>query len=101
MEEPPVVRQLQGVSDLSCDAQYVGEWQGSSKRPAFNVLQHQVIRSNIVNLEDVWMVEGGNRARFLLEARNVLALEPLDCDDTVEPRVASPVDFTHAACADG
>jgi len=45
------------------------------------------------------MIQRGNRTRFLLEARSVLALELFDGDDAVEPCVARFPDFTHAARA--
>ena len=46
------------------------------------------------------MVQRGDRASFLLETRRVLALQPLDRDDTIETRVAGFLHLAHAAGAE-
>ena len=38
---------------------------------ALDVLQHQIVRADVVDLADVRMVERGDRARFLVEAVGV------------------------------
>ena len=63
----------------------------------FEVLQHQVVRSYVVHLADVGMVERRDRARLALEPLAVLRRQLLDRDDAVEPGVEGFVDFAHAA----
>jgi hypothetical protein len=47
----------------------------------------QRVRADVVNLADVRMIERRDRTRFLLEPRPVVALQPLDRHDTIEPCV--------------
>ncbi len=54
--------------------------------PAFNEFQHQIVRSHVVYLADVRMVQGGDTASFFCEAFDVLALQPLNGHDTVKSR---------------
>lgn len=43
------------------------------------------------------MVQSSDGASFLLETRRVLTLELFNRDNTVQPRVASFINLTHAA----
>ena len=62
--------------------------------------------ADVVDDADVWVVEGGNRARLTFEALAKLGAlrdvrgQNLDGDRTIEPRVSGLVDFTHSAGAD-
>jgi hypothetical protein len=47
------------------------------------------------------MVQRRHRARFALEALRELLFYNLDCDNAIQPRVASTIDFAHAAGANG
>ena len=47
------------------------------------------------------MIETRHRPRFLLEALGESFVRNLDRNNTIQPRVASFVDFTHPARADG
>ena len=60
---------------------------------------HQVIRTDVVDLADVRMIQRGDGASFLLKPRAMLALEPLDGDDAIQACVASLPDLAHAARA--
>ncbi len=67
---------------------------------AFDVLQHQVVGTDVVNLADVRMIERGDRAGLLREATGVLGGEPLDGDAAVQTGVVGFPHFAHAAGAD-
>ena len=73
----------------------------SGKRPperlAFDVLHHQVIRTDVMERADVRMIQRGDGASFLLKTRRVLALELFNRDDTVQPRVTRLLNLAHAA----
>src|SRR5439155_5172883 len=64
-----------------------------------------VHRADLVDREDVGMVQGRRRARFLLEAREPIrvlrrrAAENLDRDRAAQGKVAGAVHLTHAARA--
>lgn len=62
------MRRLESVRDLSCEPQRVIQRSRPCERPAFDVLQHQVIRTDVVNLANVRMIERGNCTRFVLES---------------------------------
>ena len=53
-----------------------------------------------MDLADVGVIEDRDGTGFLLEADAVLALESLNGDDAVQPRVARIPHFAHAARAD-
>src|SRR6516162_7636237 len=97
MENPSLMCRLQSAGDLDCQAHGLLSLQGASQRAALDVLQHEIIRPNVVNLADMRMIQRGNRTRFLLESSRVLGLQPLNRDDAVQPRVARLPDLTHAA----
>jgi len=53
-----------------------------------------------VDLADVGVIEGRDRARFLLKASHVAGAQPLDCDQPVQPRVTRLPHLAHSSCAD-
>ena|SRR6187551_2348281 len=66
---------------------------------ALDVLHHQIIRSDVIQLADVWVIERCDRAGLALESLGVLGLEALDCDDTIDSRVAGLPHLAHATRA--
>ena len=62
--------------------------------------------ADVVNGADVWVVQGGDGSRFLLEALPRLrvgrerAREHLDGNRAIEARVARAIDLAHAAGPD-
>ena len=63
------------------------------KRFSVDILQHQVVRPNIVDLADVGMIQRRNGSGLLLEPVAVGAIKELECDNAIEPRIAGLVDF--------
>jgi hypothetical protein len=51
---------------------------GAADRVALDVLQHQIVRADVIHLTDMGMVERHNRARFLVEAISVGSRELRD-----------------------
>src|ERR1700722_7032602 len=101
MDESSAMRQLESVRDLSSNAQRVGQRQRSCERPAFDVLQHQVIRPDVVDLANMRMIQRGDCTRFLLEPGSVVALQLLNGDDATKTCVACLPHFTHATGTEG
>ena len=95
------MRQLESIRDLSSNAQCVGERQGSCERPAFDVLQHQVIRPDVVDLANMRMIQRRDCTRFLLESGSVLTLQLLYGDDATKTCVTCLPHFTHATGTEG
>jgi hypothetical protein len=71
------------------------------ERRALDVLHYQIVRTNVVKLADVGMVECRYRARFALEALRKLFFYNFDCNSAIQSRVASTIDFAHASGANG
>ena len=66
----------------------------------FDEFHHQVIPPDVVKLADVRVIERRDRTGFLLEARRVLAVEPLDRHRAVEPGIARFPHLAHSTRAD-
>jgi hypothetical protein len=101
MENPSLMCRLQSAGDLDRQPHGLLSMQGAAQRAALDVLQHEIIRPNIVDLADMRMVQRGNRTTFLLESSRVLGLQPLNRDDAVQPRVARLPDLAHATRSEG
>ncbi len=72
MDDALGVRLLDGSRDLSPKRHHVFDGQRPAKWRPLDKLHHQVIGTDVMQLTDVRMIEGGNGARFLLEAGDVL-----------------------------
>lgn len=55
---------------------------------AINIFQHEVVWSNVVNLADIWVIEGCNGAGLMFEAGTISSSEAFDGDDPAQARVA-------------
>jgi len=91
---------FQRVGDLMRDAQRFLQRHRPLRRFALNVLHHQVIRAHIMQRADIRMIQRGHRPRLQLEALGKPFVRDLDRDNSLQPRVASLVDFAHPARAD-
>src|SRR5262249_32246196 len=97
MNDASPMRLLQSACDLNRQTYGLLRWQRNLKRFAVDVLHHQIIRADIVQLADVGMIQRRNSARFRLEAIAVLTLQPLDRYDTIETCITSFPYLSHAA----
>src|ERR1700694_5114678 len=69
------------------------------QRRSFDELHNQVIRSDIVKLADVRIIQSRDRTRLGLEPLRELLLRDLDRDDAIKPRVAGFIELAHAPSA--
>src|SRR6516165_7298315 len=99
MSDALLVRRIQSLANLACVLQRLIERQRAFKRRAVDVLHHQVIRPDIVELANMGMIQRGDRTRFPLEALRKLLLGNLDRDGAIKPRIAGLVYLAHAARA--
>ncbi len=99
MENPLGMRGFQSSGDLQSRSHGVGFGHGPLEGRAFDILEHQIIRADVVNLADVRMVERRDGSGFLLETRAMVTFQPFDGDVTIQTRVSGSIDFAHAARA--
>ena len=81
------MRGFQGAGDLDCQPHDLFSLQRTAQRIALDVFQHEIVRSNVVDLADVRMVQRGDGAGLLFKPRAIGTLELLDRDGTTEPRL--------------
>ena len=101
MRDSLAVRRIESIANLRGILQCLLQGQRSAQRRALDVFHHQVVRPNIVQRTDVGMVQGGHRVRLALEALRELLFGNLDGDDAIQSRVASLIDLSHPARAQG
>ena len=94
------VRRVKGIADLSGAAQNLIQRHGAFQRDPFDVLHHQIVRTNVIERADVGMIQRGHGAGFLFKARAELFRGSLDGNDAVQTRVASAINLAHPAFAD-
>src|SRR5215467_2464672 len=73
-------------------------WSGQGY--AVDILHYQVVRSDIVNVAYVGMVERSDRPCLVLKTRARPACPPFDRDRAPQPSVTSLPHFAHTARAD-
>jgi hypothetical protein len=95
-----LMRALERAGDLTREPHGIVDRHRTAQRLPVDELHHQVVGTDVVQRADVWMVQRGDRPRFLLE-RIVRALQGLDGDDPVEAGMARFPDFAHASSAQG
>src|SRR5215467_3198537 len=99
MSDALLVRGVQRVADLPGVLHRLIDRQRTFQRSAVNVLHHQVIRPDVVELANVRMIQRGDRTRFPLEALRKLLLGDFDRDGAIKPCIAGLVHLAHAAFA--
>jgi hypothetical protein len=115
MDHARAMRAVERVGDLGAELQRLGGRDAAAREPllerfALDQLEHEKVRvalaADVEQRTDVRMVEARDRAGLALEARAHVRLrrevlrQHLDGDVAPEPRVARPVDFSHAAGAE-
>ena len=100
MQDATPVRRLERICQLHREFAHQLRRHRPAGMRAFDVLEHQIVRADVVDLTDVRVVEGGDRARFRLKPIGVHHRQLLDRDRPIEPRVARTIDPAHAAFAD-
>src|SRR5438874_12392609 len=99
MQNAPGMSRLQSTRDLqgSFDRLLCRHW--PPQWFSLYILQHQIICADVVDLTDMRMIKRRDGTSFLLKARAMLALQPLNRDDAVKPRVARFPHLAHPARA--
>src|SRR5688500_4337728 len=114
MDDPLVVRLLEGLGNLPRDHQRFINWQGAlrhsvSERRPLDELEnerHRPIRFlEAVNAADIRMIQRGKRSRLTLEPRGAFRVgneqvrQDLDRDVAIELRIAGSIHLAHPARA--
>ena len=73
-------------------------FQPDGQRLPFDIFQHQVVGTDIVDLADMWMIQRRYRTRFLLESVTLLQ-QALHRNETMETGVSSLPYLAHATAA--
>ena len=108
MDDAASVRGREAVGHLRRDLQGAPERlrAGHLERGALHQLGDDVILADVVDSDDVGMVEGGDRACLLLEARAGRRIlkgarhQRLDGHVAAEARISGPIDFAHPSGAE-
>ena len=101
VEDAVPVRLLERTRHLNRQPHCVLHAKGAPQRAPVDVIEDQIVRSDVVDLTDVRMIQRGNGARLALEPIVEGIREPLDRHKPTEPRVARLPDLAHPASADG
>ncbi len=99
MDDALLVRGVQGIENLGGVFSRLLQRQRPFKGHAFDVFHHQVVRSHVVDLADVGMIQRRHGAGFALKALAEFLFGKLQNDDPVEPRIARLPYFPHASFA--
>ena len=90
VQDAAVVRGLDRVGDLARPAARRRRDQRTAQRVALQVLEDEVVGTDVVDLADVWMVERRNRARFDLRSARSVGGDALDRDGAIQASSRAP-----------
>ena len=97
---------VDSISDLQDEPHGLRRCEGPAQRRAVDVLQHEIARTQVVNLTDVRMVQRRNRARLLLESTDAVRVrgqflrQHLDGDLPIKAFVTCAIHLAHPAPAE-
>jgi hypothetical protein len=94
------VRRVQRVGDLARQPHRFILRHRAAERFPLEILEDQVIGSDVVDLANVWMVDRGDGSRFALKPAYVGREHPLDRYRTIQTFIVRLVDLAHTARAD-
>jgi hypothetical protein len=103
MNDASTVCRFEGRSDLNRQAQYLVGRQRTVERLAFDVLEDEIPRPDVVDLADVRVVQARDRPRFFFEPAQPIGLfgdmrrKDLDSDLAAESAVTRPIHLAHPA----
>src|SRR4029077_19323402 len=101
MDDALAMRGGQCFRDLHRQLQRLAHGQRPFEGGTLDVLHHQIVGPDVVELTDARMVQRRNRASLALESLRVLDIETLDCDGAIDARVARLPDLAPPARAAG
>jgi hypothetical protein len=103
MQNAVRVRRLQRVGDLQAQPNGRRRRVGSAQLAPVDELQHEIVRADVVDLADVRMVHGRDRARLLLKALLPVRIagqrggQDFDGNVALQARIARAIDVAHPA----
>jgi hypothetical protein len=100
MDEILLVRRLDTVDQLLNDREGIVEFEGALEIVTFDVLHDEIVRTDVIEVADVGMVQRRNRSCFTGEALGELSVGNLDRHIATEAVVMRSIDFSHATFAD-
>ncbi len=100
VKDAPGVRGRKPFGDLHRHVQQLPDTIRPRDRRAFHELHHQIVRTDVVKLADVGMIQRGDGSRLSLKALIEIALSNLDRDDPIQTGVASLPHFSHTTGAE-
>ena len=100
MDDVFLVRGLRSIANLLRILQRFIEGKRAFERRSLDVLHHQIVRTDIVEVAYVRVIQCCHGACLALETFAEAGVRRLDGDAAPQPRVVCPVDFAHAALAD-
>jgi hypothetical protein len=101
MHDALLVRGFESITYLRCDPQSFFERVRTSRSLALDVLHHQIVRSDIVNLADVGMIQRGDGLGLTLKALRELCCGDLNGHVAIQPGIVRSIHFAHPAFPDG
>ena len=102
MQDSTTVRCLDRAGDLPGDTNNGVDWHRSVERRTVHVLEHEIRRTDVENLTDVWVIQRSNGARFLLEAAHSIGIgreglrQDFDRDIAIQTRITCAIHLAHA-----
>jgi hypothetical protein len=78
------VRRVQGVGNLARQLHRFVSTDGTAEGFPLEILEDQVVGSDVVDLADVWMVDRGDGARFALKPAHIVGDQPLHRDRAIQ-----------------
>ena len=100
MDDSLRVRGIQSVQDLRGVVQGLLQRQWTLQRSAFKIFHHQIIRPNVVQMANVWVVQRGNRVSFAAKTFAEVLGGNFDGYIPAQPRIARAIHLAHTARAE-
>ena len=101
MDDVLLVRGFDAVDQLLDDGERIIEVQRTAQVLTLDILHDQIVRSDVVQMADVGVVERGDRAGLAGEALGELGVGNFDRDIPIQPGIVRAIHLAHAALADG
>jgi hypothetical protein len=94
------VRRVQRVGNLAGQPHRFVSSHWTAERFALEILEDEVVGSDVVDLANVWVVDRGDGARFTLKPAHIVSDHPLDRDRAIQAFLVRLVDLAHTSRAD-
>ena len=94
------MRGVQCVGNLARQPHRFVSRNRTAERFPLEILEDEVVGSDVVDLANVWMVDCGDGARFTLKPAHIVSDHPLDRDSAIQAFIVRLVDLAHTSRAD-